>query len=296
MALPKMADNGQNSVFAFQNMTAPGRRTRKPGKFKNSSQSSKRIKTIFGQISEHACSLSKFKRLIFPLFVVHKGTYYRNRLSGSRLRNCYEIAPPRIKQYLDAEIKFVSSNLHGTGLALELGCGYGRVMKDVAPLVSMIIGNDISRKSLKLAKSYMKPCENYTVVQMDASNIAFPSCTFETVFCIQNGISAFGVDKKRLIAESIRVTKNNGIILFSSYSPKIWKDRLHWFRKQSQTDLLGEIDEERTHDGTIVCKDGFRATTVNDNTFVELFDEFGFNASIYEVDESSIFCKVTKKR
>jgi len=35
-----------------------------------------------------------------------------------------------------------------------------------------------------------------------------------------NGISAFGVDKKRLIAESIRVTKNNGIILFSSYSTR----------------------------------------------------------------------------
>jgi 2-polyprenyl-6-hydroxyphenyl methylase/3-demethylubiquinone-9 3-methyltransferase len=82
--------------------------------------------------------------------------------------------------------------------------------------------------------------------------------------------------------------------LFSSYSNKIWDDRLDWFRKQSQDGLLGEIDEEKTRDGTIVCKDGFRGITISGNQFIELFDECGLNASIIEVDESSIFCKVIK--
>ncbi len=90
------------------------------------------------------------------------------------------------------------------------------------------------------------------------------------------------------------MTKDNGVILFSSYSPKIWQARLEWFRKQSQLGLIGEIDEEKTCDGTIVCKDGFRATTVSSDQFIKLFDEFGLNASIIEVDESSIFCKVIK--
>lgn len=227
---------------------------------------------------------------------MHKGIYYKDKLSATKLLKCYEITAPRIKQYLDAEIQFVISNLYDTDLVLELGCGYGRVMKPVSPCVSMIVGNDISRESLELAKSYMKPCKNYRIIQMDASNMAFRPCTFDAVLCIQNGISAFGVDKKRLIGESIRVTKSNGIILFSSYSNKIWKDRLDWFRKQSQIGLLGEIDEERTCDGTIVCKDGFMATTLSGNQFVELFDEFQLNASIYEVDESSIFCKVVKDK
>jgi ubiquinone/menaquinone biosynthesis C-methylase UbiE len=227
---------------------------------------------------------------------MHENAYYKDRLSAARLQKCYEIAPPRIRQYLDAEAQFVLSNLDVTDLALELGCGYGRVMKTVATSVSMIVGNDISKESLKLAKSYMKPCENYRVVQMDASNMAFPCYAFDVVFCIQNGISAFGVDKKRLVAESIRVTKNNGIILFSSYSPKIWKDRLDWFRKQSQAGIIGEIDEEQTHDGFIACKDGFRATTVSDNLFAELFAEFGLKVSIYEVDGSSIFCRVVAKK
>lgn len=226
---------------------------------------------------------------------MHKGTYYKEKLSANKLLRCYEIAPPRIKQYLNAEIQFVISNLQGKGLVLELGCGYGRVMKEVSQFVSWIIGNDISKQSLELASSYMEDCQNYRVFMMDASHMSFHSCTFDAVFCIQNGISAFGVNKKRLIAESIRVSKDNGVILFSSYSPKIWQARIKWFRNQSQFGLIGEIDDEKTCDGTIVCKDGFRATTIGSDQFVELFDEFGLKASIIEVDKSSIFCRVIKK-
>jgi len=224
------------------------------------------------------------------------GGYYREWLSADRLLRCYEIAPERIRQYLDAEIEFVISNLDVAGLVFELGCGYGRVMRAVSKFVSWVVGNDISRESLEFARSYMEGCENYDVLLMDESQMGFRSCIFDVVFCVQNGISAFGVDKKRLIAETVRVTKDNGIILFSSYSLKIWEARLEWFRKQSQFGLIGEIDGQKTCDGTIVCKDGFRATTVSSDKFVELFGEFGLNASIIEVDESSIFCRVIKKK
>lgn len=93
----------------------------------------------------------------------------------------------------------------------------------------------------------------------------------------------------------MRVTRDDGVVLFSSYSPKIWDARLEWFRKQSQLGLIGEIDEEKTRDGAILCKDGFEATTVNGRQFTELFNGPGLDASIIEVDESSIFCKVIKK-
>lgn len=227
---------------------------------------------------------------------MHKGVYYREKLSANKLLRCYEMASPRIKQYLDAEIKFVISNLQGSDSVLELGCGYGRVMRAVSPFVSRIFGNDISKESLKFARSYTENCKNCAVFLMDASRLSFRSCVFDVVFCIQNGISAFRINKKRLIAESLRVTKDDGIVLFSSYSPKIWDARLEWFRRQSRSGLIGEIDEEKTHDGTIVCKDGFRATTVSHDQFVEVFGEFGLNASIIEVDESSVFCKVIKRK
>jgi 2-polyprenyl-6-hydroxyphenyl methylase/3-demethylubiquinone-9 3-methyltransferase len=226
---------------------------------------------------------------------MHVGAYYREKLSAQRLFRCYEIAPSRIRQYLEAEIEFVAANVKGVDVVLELGCGYGRVMKALSPHVSRIVGNDISKESLKLAKLYMEPCGNFGVVQMDASNLGFCPFSFDAVFCVQNGISAFGVDNERLVGESLRVTKKNGVVLFSSYSPKIWKHRLEWFRRQSQCGLLGEIDEEKTGDGTIVCKDGFTATTVSGEQFAELFDKFGHEAMIVEVDESSVFCRVIRE-
>jgi ubiquinone/menaquinone biosynthesis C-methylase UbiE len=227
---------------------------------------------------------------------VYRRTYYEDRLSADKLLRCYEIATPRIKQYLDAEIEFVISNVRGADLVLELGCGYGRVLRAVSPFVSKIVGNDISRASLELARLYMKPYANYRLIQMDASNMAFHSCLFDAVFCVQNGISAFAVDEKRLIGESVRVTKNNGVILFSSYSPKIWQERINWFRAQSREGLIGRIDEEQTRNGTIVCKDGFIAITVTGRQFVKLFEEFRLDASIIEIDGSSVFCRVTKHK
>lgn len=220
------------------------------------------------------------------------GSYYKRKLAANRLLLCYETAPRRIRQYLDSEIRFVASNIKGADTVLELGCGYGRVMKEISRVIPKVVGIDNSKESLALARNFLENVNNYAVLVMDASQMAFRTHAFDSVICVQNGVSAFGVVKERLIAEAVRVTKFSGTILFSSYSPKIWEDRLDWFRKQSQLGLIGEIDEEKTGNGTIVCKDGFRATTVEAAEFIEMFSRHGLKASIVEVDESSVFCKV----
>src|SRR4030067_365892 len=122
--------------------------------------------------------------------------YYAEKLSAERLRRCYEIAPQRVKQYLEAELTFVLDRISPSNLVLELGCGYGRLIPALA--------------------------------------------------------------------------KQGGTILFSSYSDKFWKYCLEWFKRQSEEGLVGEIDFDKTRDGVIVCKDGFTASTVGRERFVEL--------------------------
>jgi ubiquinone/menaquinone biosynthesis C-methylase UbiE len=129
---------------------------------------------------------------------------------------------------------------------------------------------------------------------MNALHLAFHDDSFDVVICIQNGISAFHVDKKELIKESIRIAKQGGTILFSSYSEKFWNHRLEWFQLQSKAGLLGEIDYEKTKKGMIVCKDGFTATTVKPEQFISLTSNLNVNAKIVEVDESSVFCEMRK--
>jgi SAM-dependent methyltransferase len=131
---------------------------------------------------------------------------------------------------------------------------------------------------------------------MDAVRLGFGDKTFDRVICIQNGISAFHVDPASLIKESIRVIKPGGIIWFSTYSEKFWHHRLEWFRLQSQSGLIGEIDDGKTGNGVIICKDGFRATTFGREAFEALLSGFNVNIKIEEIDSSSLICEIKVNR
>ena len=218
--------------------------------------------------------------------------YYSDRLSAERLRQAYEIAPSRIRQYLKTEVDYVLHKIRTTDIALELGCGYGRIVPQIARKVAWVIGIDTSHASLLLGQEMLCALPNCMLIQMNALHLAFRDHAFDKVICIQNGISAFHVNQRDLIRESIRVTKSGGTVLFSTYSDKFWANRLEWFLLQSENGLLGEIDLEKTQNGVIVCKDGFTATTVRPDQFQSLTQQFDVDTHIVEVDESSLFCEI----
>ncbi|GAI13572.1 unnamed protein product, partial [marine sediment metagenome] len=193
--------------------------------------------------------------------------YYQDKLSAERLKQCYDIAPSRVQRYLKAEIDYIQQKFSPGDLILDLGCGYGRELQQICNSDVIIIGIDTSYISLILGKEMLQNIANCFLMEMNAVELAFQDQFFDIVLCIQNGISAFHVDKRELIKESIRVTRPGGIILFSSYSDKFWKDRLEWFQLQSENGLLGEIDYEKSRNGTIICKDGFKATTIRPHQF-----------------------------
>ena len=219
--------------------------------------------------------------------------YYSDKLSAERLKRVYEIAPQRVKQYFEAEVNHALQKIHNQDLVLELGCGYGRVLPSLAKKAKSVFGIDTSLSSLILGKELLGNNSNCFFAQMDAVQLSFPNNIFDVVVCIQNGISAFHVNQKKLILESLRVTKQNGSVLFSSYSEKFWNDRLQWFQLQSDAGLLGEIDYVRTNNGNIVCKDGFTATTVGTNQFKTLTSDIhNVIVKLEEVDESAVFCEL----
>jgi len=135
--------------------------------------------------------------------------------------------------------------------------------------------------------------DTYAFAQMDAVRLGFRDGAFDRVVCIQNGISAFHVDASALVRESLRVMRPGGIAIFSSYSDAFWEHRLEWFVLQAAAGLVGEIDREKTRDGTIACTDGFTATTVGAREFEALAEGLGARARIVEIDSSSVFCEIT---
>ena len=216
--------------------------------------------------------------------------YYDEKLSAERLRRVYEVATPRVRRYLEAEIEHVASFLKSGDAVLETGCGYGRALTRLADATGRAFGIDTSFASLIMATEALggRVC----LAQMNAAALGFADGVFDLVACIQNGISAFKADRATLIREAVRVARPGGRVLFSSYAERFWDDRMEWFERQADEGLLGEIDYENTGDGVIVCRDGFRADTVGPGEFSALAAGLDLECSVYEVDGSSLFCEI----
>ncbi|MGY5865030.1 MAG: class I SAM-dependent methyltransferase [Candidatus Thorarchaeota archaeon] len=218
---------------------------------------------------------------------VFMNRYYTDTLSARNLERCYEIAPPRIVQYLHAELVFARMCVKPTDKVLEVGCGYGRVLPKLEEITSRIVGLDTSFGSLLYGRDMLS--DSIQLAQMTAESTAIRDHSFDKVICIQNGISAFKIDPIALVEESLRITNHGGKCLFSTYSDKIWEDRLNWFKLQAEEKLLGAIDWNKTKRGTIVCKDGFVATTFTEADFLKIAHELEVSCEIMEVDSSSLF-------
>lgn len=220
--------------------------------------------------------------------------YYAKHLAAERLRRVYEIAPPRAKQYLEAEIDFVLDRVSPETSVLELGCGYGRVLQRIAPRARWVVGIDTSRDSIDAARQCLAPHRNVLLATMDARDLQLADEQFDLVICIQNGISAFKADPPALMREALRVTRPGGTALFSTYAERFWEARLDWFRLQAQEGLIGPIDESLTRDGVIVCQDGFRATTATPEQLRAWSAGLDAAATVQEVDQSSVFCVLSR--
>lgn len=219
--------------------------------------------------------------------------YYKEQLAAERLQQCYELAPVRVKQYLRAEVEFVVARLRPDDVVLDLGCGYGRTMAAFAGSSCLTVGTDNSLASLRLARQRLGAVTNCGLLCTDAKQLGFATSSFDRVVCIQNGISAFHVDRQLLVREVVRVLRPRGMALFSTYSDRFWEDRLDWFEHQSAAGLIGDIDRTATRDGVIVCKDGFTAGTVREEEFRTLVADLSVELECFEVDDSSVFYQVT---
>ena len=136
----------------------------------------------------------------------NEDNYYAQNLNAQKLFRVYDTDLPRVRQYLNEEINFIKRNLTGAESVLEVGCGYGRILKELSPYAKRLIGIDISEDSVAFAKEFLKDNSNATVQAADAYNLAFNS-EFDMVLCLQNGLSAIKGSAERLITVCMQSLK-----------------------------------------------------------------------------------------
>lgn len=219
--------------------------------------------------------------------------YYTKRLNAQHLFQVYQTRYPKVRQYLESEIAFVRSQFKGIESVLELGAGYGRIMKELAANCKEIVGIDISEENVQFGQEYLSGVLNANIQVMDAHNIQL-DMPFDVVLCLQNALSAMKTEPLDYVKKITALLSPGGRAFISSYSEKFWEHRLMWFLEQAQKGLLGEVDMERSKNGIIVSKDGFRAITYSQDDMHSIGKESGFPYEIREVDDSSIFLIITK--
>ena len=218
--------------------------------------------------------------------------YYAESLNSQKLFQVYDTAIPRIKQYLSAEIDYVRERLKPTDRVLEVASGYGRIVRELAPHCGQIIGIDISEDSVRLSEDYLKEFQNASELTMDIHKLEFDA-PFDVILCLQNGLSATRADEA-VISNLLAHLAPGGMAYFSTYSANFWEHRVDWFQEQASKGLLGELDMEKTCDGVIICKDGFKATTQTPEDYEAIGRASGFPYEIVEVDQSSLFLVIHK--
>lgn len=223
-------------------------------------------------------------------------SYYKTLLSGKRLEKCYDIAPPRIRQYLRKETEYVISLLKPTDKVLELGCGYGRVMNELADHCAIVDGIDISEDSIYYGRKCLEARPNCHLMVMDATDLHYKDNSYDLVLCVQNGICAFHKDRYRITEEALRVARPGGLVIFSTYCKEFWSHRIHWFLLQSIEELIGKIIETDPERGIIRCEDGFEALTIDINEFSALAARLQCNFKTVVIDGSSLFFVLNKSK
>lgn len=210
-----------------------------------------------------------------------------------KLLSVYETEIPQVARYFQSEIDYTARLVKGCGRAVELGAGYGRVMKQLAPCVEHITGIDIAEESVRFGQEYLKGVSNAELLCGDVFRYPFTE-RYSAVICIQNGLSSLKNEADKIIRLALSLLKDGGKAIFSTCSAKFWPYRLAWFQEQADKGLVGELIFEKCLPGVITCKDGFSSVTFNEDELRELGKSSGLPYYIEEVGGASLFLVIDK--
>lgn len=100
---------------------------------------------------------------------------------------------------------------------LEIGCGVGRVGKELSPRVKKWIGTDISAGMITLAEKYLSGSSNVELKSLEQPNLKqFPDESVDVVYCTVVFMHLYEWDRYQYVKEAFRVLKPGGRCYFDN--------------------------------------------------------------------------------
>ena len=126
-----------------------------------------------------------------------------------------------LKESSEQTIKRIDGfvNFSKNDVVLEIGCGIGRVGKQLAPLCKEWIGCDISGNMLKYTKFRLSNLKNIKLVELPKSNLSpIPDGSIDVIYSTVVFMHLEEWDRYKYVSEAYRVLKKGGRAYFDNFS------------------------------------------------------------------------------
>lgn len=163
---------------------------------------------------------SSDQSLKWQLFI--EDQYKHGETKGSRL---YQMLGPYIKTREDVAFDLLCEYDLKHKRVIDLGCGEGHLVNRLSSRVSSIVGVDIARNRIDIAKNINKHNSNASFGIADLNvDLPYSDHEFDIVLCI--GVLEYVIDPYAIIGEIYRILKKGGIVVISVHNIAYLPERI----------------------------------------------------------------------
>ncbi len=196
-------------------------------------------------------------------------------------------AHPLIKDWFQKEITYLEKSITPHSKVLDIGCGFGRHIKIIAPFSREVIGVDNNEDMIQKAKETLSSFKNVKLFVQDARKLSFRNDSFDYVICMTNTFGNFINQKVEVLEEMKRVCKKSGTIIISVYNNKALEIRKIGYEKVG-------LHITRVENGIIHTKECLVTEQFSKKQLTKLFDNLELKSKIIDLNTISFLCELKK--
>jgi ubiquinone/menaquinone biosynthesis C-methylase UbiE len=176
-------------------------------------------------------------------------------------------APQEIDEFISEEEDFVR-RAAWKGKVLEVGCGYGRLIKIISQKAKHVVGIDFSYAQLNKARIFLKGLSNVSLLHMDAHKLRFTEGEFDFVVCLNASLGNMPGVEVEVIREMKRVVRVGGEITVTVLAENSKPAQIANYTRLGLK--IAEIGKN-----FIITEEGLYSRRFSENDLVKLFTEVG---------------------
>lgn len=165
-------------------------------------------------------------------------TYYNRFHQRKRLLNEYNVNK-RLTLAVEVFLKDYAGNI-----ALDIGCGPGRLTDTLLKKFSYVVGMDISQDSVKFAYKNSRIKEKCDFVVADTSYLPFKKGCFDTI--VMSEVLEHLYCQKQVLKEIKKLLKYQGYLILTTPN-RVYRDIHHLIYTLAQKSKFGQIIENQLY-------------------------------------------------